>query len=135
MGLHRSRLVLADRVTLKYPAATPTLDAPSRQTLSRRVSEASITLRGQLELDQQKRRRPGDIGAEQKSSSTLILDRRECDRRGYTPTAGHTRIVAVTWHDGSSDELNMYVEEVTKDAAGGVYRCRLSDRNPERAAA
>jgi hypothetical protein len=133
MGLYASRLVLSDRVTLAFVDGTPVLDSRARAPIGGRTPREEITLRGQVELDQGTRRREGDLGAEYTSRSTLILDAAECARRAFTPTPGATVLRKVKWAAGNETEHNLYLDEVTRDASGGIFRCSLSDRQPGRA--
>lgn len=128
----RSGLVLPDEVTIRYPTTPPLMDERARQPRGRGTF-TTVTMPGQYEGVEDKRRSDGTLGADPDSRGTLILSAVECAKRDYTPEAGTHQLVSVTHRrTGIVQSFALYFDAPTPDGAGLLWNISLRDKEPAR---
>lgn len=125
-------LTLPDEVTIRYPLAAPLMDGRARQPRGRGTF-TTVTMPGQYEGVEDKRRSDGTVGADPDSRGTLILSVVECVARSYSPEAGTHQLVAVKhMRTGITQNFALYFDAPTPDGAGELWNVSLRDKEPAR---
>ena len=133
-----SRLVLPDVATI-LPVGSAVVHEHTRQPMGRRAA-TTVQVLAQVELGTDRQWKGQDELTRRNAAGTIIFDAPPLApsgaAAGYTPARGDRLITVDEWNETETSEtIGLYLEDVVTDAAGGVLRCGLSSREPERAAA
>lgn len=130
-----SNLTLPDLVTIR-PVGDATVHPHTRQALGRRQA-ATVTVLCQIEIGRD-RLRSSDI-IERDADGVILFDSppetASGADAGYTPAQGDRVLSVVHNATGASETIGLYLTDPKPDGAGGLIRCLLSAREPERSAA